>query len=280
MKRRQFIAAIAAILLIRVATSANAGAAVVFDPTNYAENLRAAISAINQEALQTSQLAQLVQQVTTAKAQFDQMKTDADRMRRSMKGMTASQILNLAKNTLPEAGMLANLNDRIGNVRGNLNLLSNQYAGMESFGQYMNWTVTDVFNNERRRNAYGKQADRSFLANIEQAMRATNNDIVQINRIRDQISDTQTDDMQSLRKAMETATVQLNMIAGQNTQAMALMAEDLYSRRSQQVGDRTMTDQAAEAGNRKMLADYARAEQLRQLSADRYRNLWNQPGAR
>lgn len=251
---------------------------IVFDPTNFIENLRSAISAINQEVLQTNQLAQLVQQVATAKNQFEQMKKDALRTQRSLKGMTPGEILNLAKNTSPELAVFSDLNDRVTRTSSNLRKLSDQYRSMESFGSYMNWNVSDVFWNEKLRNHNARDADRRFLQNIEGTIASVNRDIQQINRIRDNIGDTQTDDMQSLRKALETATVQLNMIAGQNTQVLSLMSEDIYSKRAQQVGDRTVKDQADQQGYNRAWNDYNRALQLRADSEARYRELWNRQG--
>lgn len=276
-----FRTTVALIVCFGMATPpAHAGAAVVFDPINYIENIVTALASLRQEALQTSQLAQLVQQVLTAKNQFEQMKLDAKRMQRSLKGMRPEEILGLAKNMGPEFALYADLNDRVQRTSSNLRLVSDQYRQMESYGAYMNWSVQDVFVQEKLRNSNAKSVDRGFLGNIGRTVDAINRDIVQINRLREAIPDTQEDDMQSLRKAMENVSVHLNLIAGQNTQVLSLLAEDMYSKRSQQVGDRSIKDQTDWKGFYKSWDDYYRALQLKNMSDQRYRELWNLPGAR
>ncbi|MCA3018736.1 MAG: hypothetical protein ING66_09195 [Rhodocyclaceae bacterium] len=263
-KLTRIVTTVSAALSMVISGLTNAGGPgnIVFDPTNYVENMRQALTSLRQEVLSESQLAAVAENLLTNKRKYEQMLRDARRVEQSLKGMDPREVLKIAKDMAPELAVLSDLYYSVTDARGNLNQLSNIYRQAENRADVLKMSMQDMFAAEMRRKKLSRAADRNFLDSAETVMKSVNVDAKKLTQLRDQIASLPVgDETQSLRKVMELATTQLNVIAGQNTQLITLMANDMYARRAENGANTTVAEMSAQQAYERQLRELARIKQ-------------------
>ncbi|HXN15126.1 MAG TPA: hypothetical protein VN878_02035 [Usitatibacter sp.] len=218
------------------------GAAIVYDPTNHIENVRQAVEAIRISALNESQLAQQVLIALNTGRQYVQMLKDYQVQVNSLRGMSAAQIFSLAKTLGGEAALYADLAERVSRTDRNLRGVLDMYRDIERVGNYTDMSPEQIFWQERYRKQQENSYTRDRFANIQRTLASVQNDIERITQLAAAIPDSSAEGEQSLRKSVEVVATHLNVIAGQNTQLLALLAEEAAAKSASAVSQRTISE--------------------------------------
>ena len=219
-----------------------ASGSVVYDPANHAENIISAIQAIRANVLSESQLAQEIITAVNTVNQYKQMLKDYQVTVNQMRGMSFSQIFSLAKNMGGEVAVYADLAERLGRTDRNLRSVLDMYKEIERMGNYTNMSPTQIFYIERQRRQQENSYLRDRFTNIQRTLTSVNGDIRKIDQLRAAIPDSQMDGEQSMRKALENVSMHLNLMAGQNTQLLAVMAEESAAKSASGVSQRAISE--------------------------------------
>lgn len=219
-----------------------ASGSVVYDPANHVENIISAIQSIRQTYINENQLAQEIITAVNTVNQYKQMLKDYQVTVNSMRGMSSNDIFRLAKNMGGEVAIYADLGERLTRTDRNLRSVLDMYRDIERYGNYTNMTPTQIFFQERQRRMHEQSAMRDRFTNIQRTLQNVNGDIQKIDQLRWSIPDSQAEGEQSMRKALENVSMHLNLMAGQNTQLLALMAEESAAKSATGVSQRAINE--------------------------------------
>ena len=257
------------------------GAAVVYDPINHVENIIQALQALRQNVLSEAQLAQEVITAVNTVKQYEQMLKDYKIKINSLRGMSPGQILGLAKNLGGEVAVYADLADRLSRTDRNLRGVLDMYSEIERIGNYTSMTPTQIWWQERYRRRQENSYTRDRFTNIQRTLRNVQGDIQKINQLASAIPDAGGEEGEkSLRQGLEIVATHLNVIAGQNTQLLALFAEESAAKSASALSQRTITEAQDYNGYVKEWQEQARIRQRYQQTQEASRTLWNSIPAR
>ena len=248
---------------------------IVYDPTNHVENITQALQAIRIAGLNEAQLAQQVLTVLNTGKQYVQLLKQFDVQIKSLRGMSPAQILGLAKQLGGEVAIYADLSDRLGRTDRNLRGVLDMYRDIERMGNYTNMTPEQIFWQERYRKRQEISYTRDRFTNIQRTLGNVQGDILKINQLAGAIPDSAMDGEQSLRKALEVIATHLNVIAGQNTQLLALFAEESAAKSAGAVSQRAITEAQEYNQYVKQWNEQFRIRQRYQELSDAARQRWN-----
>lgn len=255
---------------------AAASGSIVHDPINLIENAATAIETARQAALSEVQIANQIKDYLMQVDKYKQMLKDYKVRVNSLKSMGSADVFRLAKQMGGEVGMYADLNQRLNSAGGNLNQLREMYRWFEGYASNVNMTPEGLFWNETWRRYQAREADKSFLSNVDRALRSTNDDIRKIEEIRASIPEGGFEGEQSLRKAMEVVAVQLNMVAAQNSRMSLMIGESMALNQAKAGAENTMRDRNRMVEQDRLKAEANRAQQLMNTSRQDFERRWNQ----
>lgn len=257
------------------------GAAIVYDPTNHVENIIQALQALRQTVLSEAQLAQEVITAVNTVKQYEQMLKDYKIKINSLRGMSPGQILGLAKSLGGEAAVYADLADRLSRTDRNLRGVLDMYQEIERLGNYTSMTPTQIWWQERHRRRQENSYTRDRFTNIQRTLWSVQGDIQKINQLAAAIPDAGGEEGEkSLRQGLEVVAAHLNVIAGQNTQLLALFAEESAARSASALSQRTITEAQDYNDYVKEWQEQSRIRQRYQQTQEAARALWNSIPAR
>lgn len=257
------------------------GAAIVYDPTNHVENIIQALQALRQTVLSEAQLAQEVITAVNTVKQYEQMLKDYKIKINSLRGMSPGQILGLAKSLGGEAAVYADLADRLSRTDRNLRGVLDMYHEIERLGNYTSMTPTQIWWQERHRRRQENSYTRDRFTNIQRTLWSVQGDIQKINQLAAAIPDAGGEEGEkSLRQGLEVVAAHLNVIAGQNTQLLALFAEESAARSASALSQRTITEAQDYNDYVKEWQEQSRIRQRYQQTQEAARALWNSIPAR
>lgn len=257
------------------------GAAIVYDPTNHVENIIQALQALRQTVLSEAQLAQEVITAVNTVKQYEQMLKDYKIKINSLRGMSPGQILGLAKSLGGEAAVYADLADRLSRTDRNLRGVLDMYHEIERLGNYTSMTPTQIWWQERHRRRQENSYTRDRFTNIQRTLWSVQGDIQKINQLASAIPDAGGDEGEkSLRQGLEVVAAHLNVIAGQNTQLLALFAEESAAKSASALSQRTITEAQDYNDYVKEWQEQSRIRQRYQQTQEAARALWNSIPAR
>lgn len=257
------------------------GAAIVYDPTNHVENIIQALQALRQTVLSEAQLAQEVITAVNTVKQYEQMLKDYKIRINSLRGMSPGQILGLAKSLGGEAAVYADLADRLSRTDRNLRGVLDMYHEIERLGNYTSMTPTQIWWQERHRRRQENSYTRDRFTNIQRTLWSVQGDIQKINQLAAAIPDAGGEEGEkSLRQGLEVVAAHLNVIAGQNTQLLALFAEESAARSASALSQRTITEAQDYNDYVKEWQEQSRIRQRYQQTQEAARALWNSIPAR
>ena len=257
------------------------GAAIVYDPTNHVENIIQALQALRQTVLSEAQLAQEVITAVNTVKQYEQMLKDYKIKINSLRGMSPGQILGLAKSLGGEAAVYADLADRLSRTDRNLRGVLDMYHEIERLGNYTSMTPTQIWWQERHRRRQENSYTRDRFTNIQRTLWSVQGDIQTINQLASAIPDAGGEEGEkSLRQGLEVVAAHLNVIAGQNTQLLALFAEESAARSASALSQRTITEAQDYNDYVKEWQEQSRIRQRYQQTQEAARALWNSIPAR
>lgn len=257
------------------------GAAIVYDPTNHVENIIQALQALRQTVLSEAQLAQEVITAVNTVKQYEQMLKDYKIKINSLRGMSPGQILGLAKSLGGEAAVYADLADRLSRTDRNLRGVLDMYHEIERLGNYTSMTSTQIWWQERHRRRQENSYTRDRFTNIQRTLWSVQGDIQKINQLAAAIPDAGGEEGEkSLRQGLEVVAAHLNVIAGQNTQLLALFAEESAARSASALSQRTITEAQDYNDYVKEWQEQSRIRQRYQQTQEAARALWNSIPAR
>lgn len=238
----------------------------VYDVANHFENIRQTIQEIAIAGLNERQLAQEVITAVNTGKQYVQMLKDYQVQINSLRGMSPGQIFSLAKSLGGEIAVYADLAERLSRTDRNLRNVLDMYRDIERMGNYTNMTPEQIFWQERFRRQQENSYSRDRFTNIQRTLTNVQGDIQKISQLAVAIPDSTVDGEQSLRKSVEVVAAHLNVIAGQNTQLLALYAEDAAARSASGVSQRAISEA-------RELNEYFRQQQEQYRIRQRYRDV-------
>ena len=263
-----------AMLAILFAVPAHAQFA-VYDAANHFQNIQQAIQAVTIAGLSERQLAQeIVTAVNTGK-QYVQMLRDYQVQINSLRGMSAGQILSLAKSLGGEVAVYADLAERVSRTDRNLRSVLDMYRDIERMGNYTSMTPEQIFWQERYRRQQENSYSRDRFTNIQRTLANVQGDIQKISQLAWAIPDAAGDGEQSLRKSVEVVAAHLNVVAGQNTQMLALYAEDAAARSASAVSQRAISEAREYNEYMKQQQEQSRIRQRYRDATEAARQRWN-----
>lgn len=250
----------------------------VYDAANHFENIRQTVQEIVMTGLNERQLAEEVVTALNTGKQYAQMLKDNQVRLNSLRGMQPSEILALAKTLGGELAVYADLADRVTRADRNLRSVLDMYRDIERLGNYTNMTPEQIFWQERYRRQQENSYTRDRFTNIQRTLFSVQGDIQKIGQLAQAIPDTHPDGEQSLRKSLEVIAAHLNVIAGQNTQLLSILAEDGAARSASALSERTITEARDLNEFRKRQLEQIRIRMRYQSLADAARQRWNSFG--
>jgi hypothetical protein len=237
----------------------------VYDVANHFENIRQTIQAVAIAGLNERQLAQEVVTAVNTGKQYVQMLKDYQVQINSLRGMSPGQIFSLAKSLGGEVAVYADLAERLSRTDRNLRNVLDMYRDIERVGNYTSMTPEQIFWQERFRRQQENSYSRDRFTNIQRTLANVQGDIQKISQLAGAIPDSAGEGEQSLRKSVEVVAAHLNVIAGQNTQLLALYAEDAAARSASGVSQRAISEA-------RELNEYLRQQQEQSRVRQRYRD--------
>ena len=136
-------------------------------------------------------------------------------------------------------------------------------------------TPQQIFWQERYRRQQENSYTRDRFTNIQRALSNVQGDIQKIGQLAVAIPDSRADGEQSLRKSLEVIAAHLNVIAGQNTQLLAILAEEGAARSASALSERTIGEARDLNEFNRRQQEQARIRQRYQGLADAARQRWN-----
>jgi hypothetical protein len=247
----------------------------VYDVANHFENIRQTLQEILTYGINERQLVEeIITAINTGK-QYTQMLKDYQVQINSLRGMSVSQVLSLAKALGGEAAIYADLADRVTRTDRNLRSVLDMYRDIERVGNYTDMTPEQIFWRERYRKQQENSYTRDRFTNIQRTLSSVQGDIQKISQLAMAIPDIRGDGEQSLRKGVEVVATHLNVIAGQNTQMLALFAEESAARSASAVSHRTISEARELNEFRRQQQEQARIRQRYREATDAARQRWN-----
>jgi hypothetical protein len=247
----------------------------VIDFANLVENIRQAVQTIVMVGLEERQLVEeIITAINTGK-QYAQMLKDYQVQINSLRGMSPSQVIALAKALGGEAAIYADLADRVTRTDRNLRSVLDMYRDIERLGNYTNMTPDQIFWQERYRRQQENSYTRDRFTNIQRTLSNVQGDIQKISQLAVAIPDSGADGERSLRKGVEVVAAHLNVIAGQNTQLLGLFAEEAAAKSASSVSQRAITEARELNEYRRQQQEQARIRQRYGAAAEAARQRWN-----
>lgn len=257
------------------------GVALVYDPSNHVENITQALQALRQNVLSEAQLAQEVITAVNTVRQYEQMLKDYKVKISSLQGMAPAQILGLAKSLGGEVAVYADLADRLSRTDRNLRGVLDMYYEIERIGNFTSMTPSQIWWQERHRRRQENSYTRDRFNNIQRTLRSVQGDIQKINQLAAAIPDAGgAEGEKSLRQGLEIVATHLNVIAGQNTQLLALFAEESAAKSASALSQRTIKEAQDYNEYLKEWQEQFRIRQRYQQTREAARALWNSIPAR
>lgn len=272
--RRILVSVAAAVSLALRPMEAHAQWAVI-DFANLAQNVQQALQTITMVGLEERQLVEeIITAVNTGK-QYTQMLKDYQLQVSSLRGMSTSQVISLAKAMGGEAAIYADLADRLSRTDRNLRVVLDIYRDIERVGNYTSMTPDQIFWRERYRRQQENSYTRDRFTNIQRTLSNVQGDIQKISQLAVAIPDGGADGDRSLRKGVEVVAAHLNVIAGQNTQLLGLFAEESAARSASAVSQRAIAEARELNEYQKQQQEQARARDRYRAASEAARQRWN-----
>lgn len=272
--RHILVSVAAAVVLALRPVEAHAQFAVI-DFANLAQNVQQALQTITMVGLEERQLVEeIITAVNTGK-QYTQMLNDYQLQVSSLRGMSTSQIISLAKAMGGEAAIYADLADRLSRTDRNLRVVLDIYRDIERVGNYTSMTPDQIFWWERYRRQQENSYTRDRFTNIQRTLSNVQGDIQKISQLAFSIPDGGADGERSLRKGVEVVAAHLNVIAGQNTQLLGLFAEESAARSASSVSQRAITEARELNEYQKQQLEQVRIRERYRAATEAARQRWN-----
>jgi hypothetical protein len=211
----------------------------VFDPMRYAETTAKAALALEQVRQTAAKLTELGgyrevfstyrdlrRDFRATRTAFENL--DARRAKRALESMPSGEAQRMTRSSTPESALAADILVAATDAHGALRQLRDFYAQFQDGASRAGMDVRQFLAFERERLQRHRAADRRFYQDVTTTIATLRRDVETFAAARLGIAELpQSDDVTRLRAVMESATIHLHNLAGQNSQLQILVGQHL-----------------------------------------------------